>query len=99
MHSCVGLTAKFEKCTDRIETEVAKLQTELNLCAKEEGLLQMQGSVSRIDERLQDLSSQQEQDVQDLHTKIDALSTSTENLRYSVCSSCRDGTCMRLQAC
>ena len=72
----------MQSCTDRIEGEVAKLQAQVDLCASEEGALELRGSLALITEQLQALKSQEEYNTQELNNKLAAQITSTEELRF-----------------
>lgn len=78
-----GLSAAVQTCTERIEAEVAKLQVDVDLRATEEGASELRRSIVLITEQLQALTSQEEQGMQDLNSKLAAQTTSTEELRFT----------------
>lgn len=90
-----GLSAAVQSCAERIETEAAKLQADLDLRATEQGLSELRSSISTVTEHLEALSSKEEQDVQHLNSRLAAQVASTEELRsalplntvHSCCSS------------
>jgi septal ring factor EnvC (AmiA/AmiB activator) len=76
-----GLSAAVDSCIERIEAEVGKLQAELELYATEAGATELRKSISVLTEQLQALTSQEEQDMQDINSKLAAQVTLTEQLR------------------
>ena len=77
-----GLSTAVQKCTDRIEGEVAKLQAEVDLLATEEGASELRSALALLTEQLQALKSQEEYNTQELNNKLAAQITSTEELRF-----------------
>lgn len=76
---------------------MAKLQAAVDLCATEEGAAELQSSLALLTEQLQALTSQEEQNVQELNSKLAAQIMSTEELRFMPLPRCE--CALRLRRC